>query len=105
MAPAQLGNLVGGVAIASSDFAQIFARHAIQAINRCAMITRGGEQFVKWCPVVSPVQFETDALAQFIFINFASQPFVKDVLVARKNSFDSKNNRTLVEFEISQQRS
>src|ERR1019366_8209576 len=46
MAPAEFGNLVGGVAVTSSDFAQIFARHAIEPVGGGAVVAGGGEQFV-----------------------------------------------------------
>src|SRR6266481_2670071 len=72
MAAAEIGNLVGGVPVTSSDFAQVFARHAIKAVDGGAVVAGGGEPFVKWSPFVSPVEFETDALAQFVFINLAA---------------------------------
>ena len=104
MVEAQFGDLVSGVPVTSSDFAQIFARHAIESVDPCAMVAGGGEQFVEWTPVVSPVEFEADALAQFVFVNLAADPFVKNVLVAGKNGFDSQHYRTLVEFEIAKER-
>jgi hypothetical protein len=64
MLPAELGDLVGGVTVPRSDFAQIFARHAIEPVDRCSMIARGREQFIKGGPVVSPVELEADALPQ-----------------------------------------
>jgi hypothetical protein len=71
IAAAEFGNLVGGMAITGSDLAQVFARHAIKTVDGGAMVAGGGEQFVKWSPFVSPVEFETDALAQLAFFNFA----------------------------------
>src|ERR1039458_5152478 len=104
MAAAEFGDPVGSVAIAGPDFAQIFARHAIQAIDGCAVVAGGGEQFVKWRPVVSPVEFETDALAQLVFRNLGAEPFVENVLVAGKNGFDSQHYGALVEFRIAEDR-
>src|SRR3981081_1801429 len=101
----KLGNLVGGMAIAGSDLAQVFARHAIKAVDGGAAFAGGGEQFVKWSPVVSPVEFEPDALAKIAFVNFAAEPFVENMLVAGKNSLDSQHYRTPVEFEIAEERS
>ena len=72
MAVADIGNLVCGVAVTSSDFAEIFARHAIEPVDGGAVVAGGGEQFVKWSPFVAPVEFETDAQAQFVFINLAA---------------------------------
>ena len=69
------------------------------------MLAGGGEQFVKWSPFVSPVEFETDALAQFVFINLAAEPFVKNVLVAGENGFDSQHDWALVKFGIAKERS
>ena len=71
----------------------------------CAVVTGGGEQFVKWSPFVSPVEFETDALAQLAFINFAAEPFVENVLVAGENGFDSQHQGALVKFGIAKERS
>src|SRR5580692_10199165 len=64
MRATELGNFISGVAIASSDFAQVFARHAIESIGGCSTITCSGEQFVKWKPIISPVDVEADALAE-----------------------------------------
>src|ERR1700687_3958550 len=105
MAAAEIGKLVGGVPVTSSDFAQIFARHAIEPVDGGAVVAGGGEQFVKWSPFVSPVEFETDALAQFVFINFAADPFVENVLVAGENGFDPEHNGSLVKFGIAKERS
>ena len=68
------------------------------------MVAGGGKQFVKWSPVVSPVEFETDALAQFGLFNLAAQPFIENVLVAGKNRFHSKHYGTLAELGAAQQR-
>src|ERR1035441_8908957 len=104
MPAAEFGNLVGGVAVTGANFAQIFARHAIKAIDGCAVVAGGGEQFVKRSPVVSPVEFETDALAQFVFGNLGAEPFVENMLVAGKNGFDSQHYGALVEFRIAEDR-
>src|ERR1700687_110224 len=100
MAAAENGKLCGGVPGTSSAFAQILASHAMEPVDGGAVVARGGEQFVKWSPFVSPVEFETDALAQFVFINFAADPFVENVLVAGENGFDPEHNRSLVKFGI-----
>src|ERR1700675_609322 len=105
IAAAELGNLFGGVAVAGSDLAQVFARHAIKPVDGGVAIAGGGEQFVKWSPFVSPVEFETNALAQFGFVNFAAEPFVENVLVTGKNSFDSQHDGAPAEFEIAEERS
>src|SRR6266478_3780234 len=105
MAVAEIGNLVGGVPVTSSDFAEIFARHAIEPVDGGAVVAGGGEQFVKWSPFVSPVELEADALAQFVFTNFAAEPFVENVLVAGENGFDSQHYGALVKFGIAKERS
>src|SRR5713226_5589968 len=87
----QPGYLVGDVAVARSNFAQIFARHAIEPVDGGAVVAGGGEQLVKRSPFVAPVEVEPDALAQLVFVNLAATPFVEDVLVARKNGFDSQH--------------
>ena len=95
MALANLGKLGGGMTIAGTDFPQIFAGHAIEAVNALAMVACGDEQFVKWSPIVSPVKIEADALPQFVFINFAAPPFVENVLVAGENGFDAQHQGTV----------
>ena len=92
MALPDFGKLDGSVAIAGADLPQILARHAVQPIERFAMIPRGDQQFVEGSPVVSPVEIEADALAKFVFVNFAAPPFVENVLIAGKDGFDSQNN-------------
>src|ERR1700749_53232 len=84
IAAAEFGDLVGSVAVASPDLAQVFARHAIEPINGGGAIARGGQQFIKRIPVVSPVEVKTDALAEFVFIDFAANPFIENVLIAGK---------------------
>src|SRR5258708_5307457 len=105
IAAAKFGDLIGGVAVTGSNLAQVFARHAIQPVDGGATVTGGGEQFEKWSPIVSPIEFEADALAQLGFVNFAAQPFVENVLVAGKNRFHSQYYRSPVEFEIAEERS
>ena len=73
---ANLGNLVGGMAVAGGDLPQIFARHAVQSVNRGLPVACGGEKFVEGGPIVSPIGIEANALAKFAFINFAALPFV-----------------------------
>ena len=92
MALPDLGDLVRGMAIAGADLAQILARHAIQPVERFAVIPRSDEQFVERRPIVSPIEIEADALPQFGFINFAPPPFVENVLIAGKDGLDSEDN-------------
>src|SRR3954454_20631750 len=80
-----LGNLVRGMLVASANLSQIFSRHAVEPVDSLSGLTRYLEQFVEWLPVVSPVQIETDALAQFRFFNLLIKPFVENMLVAREN--------------------
>src|SRR5271154_4545466 len=104
MLEAEFSNFVGSVPVAGANFAQIFARHAIQSKDGSAAVAGGAKQFVKWRPVISPVEIETDTLAQFAFVNLLKRPFVEDVLVACKNGFNAQHNRALIEFEIAKQR-
>src|SRR5260370_31508619 len=104
MTLAELGYLVGGVAVAGSDLAQIFAGHAIEPVDGGAVVAGGGKQLVKWSPIVAPVEVEPDALAQLVFVNLAASPFVENVLVARKNGFDSQHYMALAEFGIAEER-
>ncbi len=92
MAFADFGDLGGGVTVAGADLAQIFARHAIESVDGFGVIARGDQQFVKWGPVVSPVEVEADALAEFAFVDFAAPPLVENVLVAGENGFDSEHD-------------
>jgi hypothetical protein len=62
------------------------------------VVTGGGEQFVKGSPVVSPVEFEANALPQFGLVNLAAKPFVENVLVAGENGFDSEHYRAMMAF-------
>src|SRR5208282_4013916 len=89
---ANLGNLGGSMAIACANFAQAFARHAIEAIDRLAMIARRDQQLVERSPVVSPVEIETDTLAKFGLINFATPPFFEDVLVSGEDGFANEDD-------------
>src|SRR5208337_2439146 len=103
MLAAEFGDLVGGVAVAGPYLAQIFAGHAIEPVDGCIAVAGGGEQFEKCRPVVSPVKIEANALAQFVFINLASEPLVENVLIAGKNGFQSQHYRALVEFGIAEE--
>src|SRR5579871_3535196 len=77
-----LGNLGNRMPVARADLAQIFPRHAIQAIDALAVLARGYQQFIKRRPIVSPVSIKADALAKFIFIDFAPPPLVEHMLMA-----------------------
>src|SRR3984957_21161470 len=92
MALADLNDLGGSVTIAGADPAQIFARHAVESINRLGVIARGHQQFVKWNPVISPVEIEADALPKLFFVNFSPPPFVEDVLIAGEDPLHSKDH-------------
>ncbi len=92
---AKFRNLGRGVPVACTDLAQIFARHAVEAVYGFRVIARGGEQFVKGAPIVSPVEVKADTLAKFGLVNFAAPPFVEDVLVAGKDGFNSQNHGTV----------
>src|SRR5262249_9483829 len=105
MALANLGDLSGGMTISGADLAQVFAGHAVKAIEADGAFPSRGKQFVKRCPVVSSIKIETDALAKFGFFDFAAPPFVDDVLVAGENRFNAKNDRPLPDDWIANQRS
>jgi len=90
---ANLANLGSSMAIAGSDLPQVVARHAIQPVNSLTMIAGRAQQFVERRPIVSPVQIEANALAQFDVINFTAPPFFENVLIAGKDGFHSQHNR------------
>src|SRR5208282_6106546 len=104
MAAAEFGDFVGGVPVSRSNFAQVLARHAIEAVSGGTIIAGGGEQFVKRSPVVSPVEFETDALAELSLVNLTAKPLVQNVLVAGKNCFHSEHNRAVMAAQVAKQR-
>src|ERR1035441_5275448 len=104
MAAAKFRNLVGGVPVARPDFTHIFARHAIEPVDRGAVVPGSRKQFVKWSPLVSPVEFKAYALAQLVLVNFAAQPFFENVLIAGENSFHSQHDGALVQFGFTEQR-
>ena len=92
MAFADFRDFGGGVAVARSNLAQVFARHAVQAVEGFSVIARGNQQVVKGCPIVSPVKVEPDALAKFVLVDFAAPPFIEDVLVASEDRFDAEHD-------------
>ncbi len=92
MALANLANLGGGVAVAGPDLAQIFARHAVETVKRLGMIAGGDQQFVERRPVVSPIEVESDPLAEFVLVNVAAPPFVENMLIASKDGFNAKDD-------------
>src|SRR5260370_1442271 len=85
MTLAELGYLVGGVAVAGSDLAQIFAGHAIEPVDGGALVAGGGKQLVKWSPIGTPVEVGPGARAQLVFVHLAALPFLQHVLVAIKS--------------------
>ena len=92
MALADFGDLCGGVTIAGSDFPQVFAGHTIKTVKTFAVVAGGDQQLVERSPVVSPIEVEADALAQFGLINFAAPPLLENVLVAGKDGLDSEHD-------------
>ncbi len=58
----------------------------------------------KMAPLISPIQVEAYTLAQFIFVNFIAQPFIKNMLIAGKDCFDSQDYWPLM-LEITEKRS
>ena len=81
------------MAIAGADLAQVFARHAIQTVDGFGVIAGRRQQFVERRPVVSPVEIEADALAQFALVNLAPPPFFENVLVAGEDGFHAQHDR------------
>ena len=76
-------------------FPEILAGHAIEAVNRFGVLASRDKKFIKGRPVVSPLGIEADAGAQFFGADFAAPPLVEDVLIARIDGFDAKNNRAV----------
>ena len=90
-----LSQLQRGVAIACSNFPQILARHAIEAVESFGVIARAQQEFIERRPVIAPIQVEADALPKFRLFNLTTPPFVHNVLVAGKDSFQSQDHRTI----------
>ena len=95
MTLADLGNLGRGVTIAGADLPQVFAGHAIEAVDGLAVIAGSDQQFVERSPIVTPIKIEADALAQFVLIDFAAPPFFENVLIAGEDGFDSEHDRAI----------
>src|SRR5690349_8736845 len=92
---ANLGNLHGGVTVAGSDLAQVFARHAIESVKRFGMVASRDQQFVERHPVVAPFDVEADALSQFGLVDLATPPFVENVLVTGEDGLNPEHDRTV----------
>src|SRR5207244_1875309 len=95
MRSTNLTNFVSRVSIPHADLTQVFTRHTVETVDAFGMLARRDQQFVKWRPIIAPVEIETNALPQFCFSNFAMPPFVKYVLVSGKNGFHAKDYRTI----------
>src|SRR5471032_349109 len=104
MQAAEFGDFVGGVAVAGSNFSQVFARHAIEAVDGSSVVASSRHEFVKRSPFVSPVEVEAHALAQFVLSNLPPVPLVENMLVAREHGLQAQYDRTLIEFVVAQQR-
>jgi len=83
------------VTVTRPDLTQIFAGHAVEAVDALAVIASGDQQLIKRSPIVSPVEIEANALPQFRFLNFAPPPLVENVLIAGKNGFDAEDDAAI----------
>src|SRR2546425_468422 len=92
---ANLSDLGGSVPVTGTNLAQVFARHAVQTVNRLRVVAGRNQHFVERSPVVAPVDIEADALAQFALVNFATPPFIENVLITREDGFDSQHHGTI----------
>src|SRR5438270_9555268 len=90
MALPNLSQLQRGVAIACSNFPQILARHAIEAVESFGVIARAQQEFIERSPVVAPIEVETNALPEFRLFNVTTPPLIHNVLVAGKDGFQSQ---------------
>ena len=50
------GDLMGGVAVARADLAQVFPGHAVQSVDSFCIFPRHHQQLVKGLPVIAPVE-------------------------------------------------
>ncbi len=94
---ADFGQLGGSMAVASADLAQIFARHAIEAVQSLSVVAGGHKQAIERSPVVSPVEVEADSLVEFVLVDITPPPFVENVLVAGKNGLHAKYDGTIAD--------
>src|SRR5215469_2971676 len=92
---ANFSDLVGGVAVAGADFAQVLPWHAVEAVNRLGVFPSGNEQLVEGLPFISPVKMEAEALPQLVFTDLAPPPLVENVLIASKDGLESQHDWTV----------
>ena len=95
MVVANLGEFVGGMAVAGGDLSQVFPRHAVHPVNAFPVLPRGDQELVKGRPIVSPVRVEANPFPQFVFVDLAPPPFVEHVLVVGKDGFESQDEGTI----------
>src|SRR5580700_2373588 len=95
MALTNLCNLVRPMLVSSPDFAQILPRLTIETINCVCVLAGGYQQFVKRRPLVTPVEIETDTLAELFFIDLTAPPLIEDVLMPGEDRLDSEHYRTI----------
>src|SRR5438552_6635484 len=88
-------NFVSSMPIPHADLTQVFMWHTVEPIYGFCVLARRNQQFVKWRPIIAPVEIETNALPQFSFTNLPTPPFLKYVLVSGKNGFHAKDYRTI----------
>src|SRR5207245_6721919 len=55
-------NFVSSMPIPHADLTQVFTRHTIEPIDGFRMLARSDQQFVKWRPIIAPVEIETKPL-------------------------------------------
>src|ERR1700758_5083035 len=95
MARAHFGNLLGSMAVARPNFAQVFPRHAVQSVNSGGLGARFFQQVVERVPVVSPIEIKANALPQFLLVDFSAPPLVQNELVTRKYRFQPQPDRSI----------
>src|SRR6201989_1191679 len=86
----KFSNLHRCMPVAGPDTAHVLSRGAIQPVDFCAGFPGSFEKFAKGPPIVTPVAFKANTVAQFIGIDVAVLPLIEDMLVTRNDGLDSQ---------------
>src|SRR6266542_3763741 len=80
MALAHFAELRGRVAVARTNSAHVFARHAVEPTDSIGVVACRSEQLKQRFPGVAPIMVDPQPLAQFLLANFATPPGIENRL-------------------------
>ena len=92
MGAADLRDLGGGVAVTRGDLAHVAPRLQINAVDRAPVLARLAQQVSERLPVITPFIVIADAGTQFVFSDFAAQPFIQHILVAAESHLQRQHH-------------